>query len=91
MSDKRARSTKGGHRAPTTLPCPRCGKDASAAHFKRNKACAAYVARLRAMLNVSQRRRVVAGPGRPRKGATTAPGAAPNVQAGAWRVEGATE
>jgi hypothetical protein len=55
------------------LLCPRCGQVASAAHFKSHKGCAAVVARLRAMLNVSQRKRAVAGPGRP-KGSKTGGG-----------------
>jgi hypothetical protein len=59
------RSGEGGENPP--IPCPRCGQQASAHHFKTHKRCAAYVARLRAMLNVSHRKRVVAGPGRPRK------------------------
>jgi hypothetical protein len=48
------------------LACPRCGEEASAAHFKTHPACASVVARLRAMLNCSRRKRVVAGPGRPK-------------------------
>jgi len=64
----RTKSAKGGGATPLPpLLCPRCGKPASAKHFKRYKACAAVVARLRAMLNVSQRKRVVPGPGRGHK------------------------
>jgi len=54
------------------VACPRCGKPASAQHFKENETCAAMVARLRAMLNVSQRKHVVAGPGRPKGSKTKA-------------------
>ena len=57
-------TAKGG--AAGSLPCPRCGKPASAQHFKKRAKCAAIVAKLRGMLNVAQRKRVVAGPGRPK-------------------------
>ena len=62
----RTKEPNGGPQGPLPLACPNCGLPASADHFKESRDCADVAARLRAMLNVSQRKHAVAGPGRPK-------------------------